>query len=186
MAGTRGRSVTTCASLLLTPRGKLCFASLSWSPVDLLSTTLIGCLNPICLSYLMDLAPLVVGEISARSSLVCCAHFSLSPLPDSELFVPTGVPFVLQQIVAIGDVCRCACLHAVLQERREKQFFGGMFVPSAILQSVLHNYNNSPILQPHDRLVSCHLTPLDGCYELGVQVASLISNRDVRVRPSVS
>ena len=61
-----------------------------------------------------------------------------------------------------------------------------MSVPSVILQSVLHNYNCTPILQQHDRLVSCHLTPLDGCFELAVQVANLISNLDVQVRPSVS
>ena len=77
-------------------------------------------------------------------------------------------------------------MHAVLQERKEKQFFGGMSVPETILQAVLHTYNNAAILQPHDRLVSCHLTPLDGCYELAVQVASIISNLDVEVRPWVS
>ena len=44
-------------------------------------------------------------------------------------------------------------MHAVLQERKEKQFFGGMSVPETILQAVLHTYNNVAILGPHDRLV---------------------------------
>ena len=75
---------------------------------------------------------------------------------------------------------------AVLQEKRDKQFFGGPSVPATILQSLLHTYNGQPILAPHDRLVSCHLTPLDGCWELAVHAASFISNLDVVVRPVVS
>ena len=84
---------------------------------------------------------------------------------------------------ACVSLCLLACLLAVLQERLNKQFFGGNSVPAAILHSVLHNYNNVPILQAHDRLISCHLTPLDACWELAVQVASFISNLDVGVRP---